>query len=150
MSHPDVVIIGAGISGVSSALSLAEAGARVEVIERYYPAAMASGWTLAGVRQSGRDEKELGLARAAIKKWETLDERLGIKTGYVQSGNLRLARNFSEAHTISTLVKNQKQLGLTIELLDQKSIAEICPFLSSLSVWSSTLKGKLVSYPDEN
>ena len=106
MSNPDVVIIGAGISGVSSALSLAEAGARVEVIERYYPAAMASGWTLAGVRQSGRDEKELDLARAAIKKWETLDERLGIKTGYVQSGNLRLARNFSEAHTISTLVKN--------------------------------------------
>ena len=131
MSHPDVVIIGAGISGVSSALSLAEAGARVEVIERYYPAAMASGWTLAGVRQSGRDEKELDLARAAIKKWETLDERLGIKTGYVQSGNLRLARNFNEAHTISTLVKNQKQLGLTIELLDQKSIAEICPFLSN-------------------
>jgi sarcosine oxidase subunit beta len=130
MTHPDVVIIGAGISGVSSALSLAEAGAKVEVIERYYPAAMASGWTLAGIRQSGRDERELDLARAAIGKWETLDEQLGIKTGYVQSGNLRLARNSNEAHTISTLVKNQKLRGLTIELLDQKSIAEVCPSLS--------------------
>ncbi|MGY9011132.1 MAG: FAD-dependent oxidoreductase, partial [Rhodobacterales bacterium] len=40
-SHPDVVIVGAGITGCATALALAEAGARVEVIERYRPAAMA-------------------------------------------------------------------------------------------------------------
>ena len=61
MSNPDVVIIGAGITGVSAAVALAESGSSVEVVERYYPAAMASGWPLAGVRQSGRHSAELPL-----------------------------------------------------------------------------------------
>ena len=49
----DVVVIGAGISGAAAAYELARAGARVVLLDRYGPAAMASGWTLAGVRQSG-------------------------------------------------------------------------------------------------
>ena len=55
MSPPDVAIVGAGITGCSTAYQLAKAGARVTVLDSYGPAAMASGWTLAGVRQSGRD-----------------------------------------------------------------------------------------------
>ena len=43
MSAPDVLVVGAGITGVAAALELAEAGASVEVIDRYGPAAMASG-----------------------------------------------------------------------------------------------------------
>ena len=52
-SH-DVVVIGAGISGASTALDLARQGVDVLLLDRFAPAAMASGWTLAGVRQSGR------------------------------------------------------------------------------------------------
>ena len=66
-THPDVIIVGAGITGCATALSLAEAGAKVEVIDSYYPGAMASGWTLAGVRQSGRDPAEIELAKKAVK-----------------------------------------------------------------------------------
>ena len=38
---------------------------------------MASGWTLGGVRQSGRDPAELPLARAAVEIWGGLAETLG-------------------------------------------------------------------------
>ncbi len=44
----DVVVVGAGISGASAALEIALSGLRVVLIDRYAPAAMASGWTLAG------------------------------------------------------------------------------------------------------
>jgi len=37
---------------------------------------MASGWTLGGVRQSGRDPVELPLARAAVAIWAGLREAL--------------------------------------------------------------------------
>ena len=63
MSAPDVLVIGAGITGVAAALELVEAGATVEIVDQYGPAAMASGWTLAGVRQSGRHPAELPLAQ---------------------------------------------------------------------------------------
>ncbi|WP_445809879.1 hypothetical protein [Yoonia sp.] len=53
---------------------MAEAGTTVEVTEAHRPAAIASGWTLAGVRQSGRDPAELALARAAVEIWQCLDE----------------------------------------------------------------------------
>ena len=132
MKHPDVIIIGAGISGVSAALELAESGVRVTVIERYQvPAAMGSGWTLAGVRQSGRDPAELPLARHAINIWKTLNTRLEANTGYVQSGNMRLARNKNEFKIIRNMVDKQKSEGLSIEFLTASDIESIAPLLSS-------------------
>lgn len=127
---PDVVIVGAGITGCATALALAEAGARVEVIEGYRPAAMASGWTLAGVRQSGRDPAELALARAAVEIWQSLDTRLDCATGYRQSGNLRLARTETEAEVIRALVMSQTKAGLVMELLDGPAARQIAPPLS--------------------
>ena len=45
---------------------------------------MASGWTLAGVRQSGRHPAELPLARAAVARWERLAEELKRRFGLPQ------------------------------------------------------------------
>ncbi|WP_417773422.1 NAD(P)/FAD-dependent oxidoreductase [Stappia sp.] len=134
----DVLVIGAGITGVSAALELAEAGHRVEIIDAYGPAAMASGWTLAGVRQSGRHPAELPLARAAVALWGDLDEKLGAQTGYRRSGNLRLARNDSEAATIRALVDDQSRAGLDLTFLsDLKDAREIAPALSDRIVAAS-------------
>jgi len=126
----DVLIVGAGITGVASALALAEKGVTVSVIERYQPAAMASGWTLAGVRQSGRDPAELALAKRSVALWQTLDEQLGAPTGYRQTGNLRLARSETEAAIIRQLVEAQRQAGLGIELLDASQLQRQFPALS--------------------
>ncbi|GGE96517.1 FAD-binding oxidoreductase [Stappia taiwanensis] len=138
LATPDVLVIGAGITGASAALQLAEMGASVELIDRYGPAAMASGWTLAGVRQSGRHPAELPLARSAVALWPELDERLGAETGYRRSGNLRLARNAAEAETIRALVADQSAAGLDLRYLaDLAAIREIAPPLSDEVVAAS-------------
>ena len=116
---PDVVIVGAGITGCASAYALSELGLRVEVIEKYFPASMGSGWTLGGVRQSGRDPAELPLAQFSVKKWLTLDEELEAETGYLQHGNLRLARTEEEKDSITALVASQQALGLDLSLLSR-------------------------------
>ena len=59
-----LVIIGGGITGCVAACALARRGRAVRLIEKRRIAAMASGWTLGGVRQSGRHPAELPLARA--------------------------------------------------------------------------------------
>ncbi len=71
-SSSDVVVIGGGISGVAAAYELARHGVAVTLLERGDLASMASGWTLAGVRQSGRHPAELPLARAAVERWSGL------------------------------------------------------------------------------
>ena len=126
----DVVVVGAGISGAASAYELASAGLNVVLIDRYGPAAMASGWTLAGVRQSGRHPAELPLARRAVALWADLAERLGAPTHYTRRGNLRLARTPDELTTIEALVDEQNAAGLELSLLDQKQIAECAPAVS--------------------
>ena len=135
--HSDVVIVGAGITGISTALNLAEQGASVTVVDRYQPAAMASGWTLGGVRQSGRDPAELALAKRAVSLWQSLDEQLGASTGYRQSGNLRLARDEAEAKIIRALVTQQRDAGLNIELLDADTLQAQAPALSPALVCAS-------------
>jgi sarcosine oxidase subunit beta len=114
---PDVVIVGGGISGVSAAYEIARAGHSVTLFEARNLAAMASSWTLGGVRQSGRDPAELPLAKAAVERWGGLDEELGAPTGYRRHGNLRLARTEAEVAVIRELVVQQGKLGLTIEYL---------------------------------
>ena len=129
---PDIVIVGAGITGCATAYELSAAGLKVEVIEKYVPAAMASGWTLGGVRQSGRLQPELPLAKYSVEQWSQLSHALDYDTGYVQEGNLRLARNEKEAKAMKALVKKQKSHGLDIVYLsDIKEIQAIAPCVSS-------------------
>ena len=132
MNSPDVVIVGAGITGCATAFELSKSGLKIQVIEKYKPGAMASGWTLAGVRQSGRHSAEIPLAKYSVEKWPNLAEILGGSTGYTQNGNLRLARTNEEVKIIKELVRDQKKQGLEIKYLsDIKDIHEIAPFLSN-------------------
>ena len=127
----DVVVVGAGISGSAAALDLAESGLRVVLLDRWGPAAMASGWTLAGVRQSGRHPAELPLARAAVRMWEGLSERLGADVGYRQGGNLRLARTEAEVPVIERLVADQAAAGLDVVLLRGDAVQGVAPAVST-------------------
>jgi sarcosine oxidase subunit beta len=124
----DVVIAGGGVTGVSAAYELACAGLRVRLFEGRRLAAMASGWTLGGVRQSGRDAAELPLAAAAVARWAGLDEELGAETHYRQRGNLRLARTPEEALRIRALVAEQRALGLDLDYLpDNAAVRAVAP-----------------------
>jgi sarcosine oxidase subunit beta len=127
----EVVIIGAGISGAATAWELARSGWKVTLLDRWGPAAMASGWTLAGVRQSGRHPAELPLAREAVGIWKTLAEQLDGTTHYRRGGNLRLARTPEEVPVIRALVDEQKAAGLDIVFLDDpKQIRDVAPAVS--------------------
>jgi len=62
MSSADVVVIGAGLSGLNAAIALAEGGARVEVIARGHAAThwMAGGFDVAAPPRSGSSADGLG------------------------------------------------------------------------------------------
>ena len=135
---PDVLIIGGGISGVAAAYLLAREGVSVTLLEQYGLAAMASGWTLAGVRQSGRDADELPLAMAAVTVWKDLGEELDADIEYRQNGNLRLARDDAESVIIRQMVDEQRALGLDLEFLDgNAAVRAVAPAISDTVVAAS-------------
>lgn len=136
MSQPSatsrsVVIIGGGISGTAAAYELARRGVSVTLLERGDLASMGSGWTLAGVRQSGRHPAELPLAQAAVQRWEHLSEELDADVEYRQDGNLRLALTEEDVPAIRQVVEDGNAAGIAMSYLpDTAAVHEVAPALT--------------------
>jgi sarcosine oxidase subunit beta len=132
-TRPDVIIIGGGISGTATAWELASHGVRTTLLEAGELAGMASGWTLAGVRQSGRHPAELPLAQAAVRRWAALAGELGVAdVEYRQHGNLRLALTEDDIPAIRQVVDDGVAAGIEMRFLDDNdAIREIAPALAT-------------------
>lgn len=127
----DVIIIGGGISGTAAAYNLAKRGVKVLLLERDDLASMASGWTLAGVRQSGRHPAELPLAKAAVRIWEHLDEELGVDVEYRQNGNLRLALTDADIPETRAVVDQANAASIEAHYLDgADAVHDVAPALT--------------------
>ncbi len=87
----DVVIIGGGIIGISTALFLAERGVKVVLCEKGDLGGEQSSRNWGWVRVMGRDRREIPLAMEALKIWDTLDARVGGETGFRRSGILYIS-----------------------------------------------------------
>jgi glycine/D-amino acid oxidase-like deaminating enzyme len=87
----DVVVIGGGIIGVSSALYLSEKGLRVALCEKGTIAGEQSSRNWGWVRVTRRDPRELLLSMESLRLWRTLDRDLGIETGFTECGILAVS-----------------------------------------------------------
>lgn len=84
----DVVVIGGGIIGVSTAMELAERGVSVLLCEKGQIGGEQSSRNWGWVRLGHRDPREIPLMLESIKAWQGMDARTGRKTGYTRTGIL--------------------------------------------------------------
>jgi len=134
MEHcADVVIIGGGIIGNSTAYYLAKKGCSVIVLEKSEDIGNGgSSRNGGGVRQSGRDKRELPLAMYGAKKlWPTLSEELDMDVEYYQEGNLRLGKTEGHIKILEGLTKNATSLGLDVTMINHDEAKAINPYLSA-------------------
>jgi sarcosine oxidase subunit beta len=127
----EIVIIGGGVMGTSIAYHLAKRGARVTLIERDQLAAQASGASAGGVRQNGRDPREMPLAIAAIKRWHTLEQELEADIEFRMGGQMLVTENCDDIPTIHQFIADQRALGLTLEYVEDPHLHQLSPGLSS-------------------
>lgn len=123
----DVVIVGGGIAGISTALFLAEKGVRVCVCEKGEIAAEQSsrnwGWT----RQMGRDPLEMPLTIESLNIWRSLKKRFGIEAGYKETGITYICRSRWEIKQAQEWAETGKQYGLPLKTLGAKEIGALLP-----------------------
>ena len=86
----DVVIVGGGIIGLSTALFLARRGISVVVCEKGQFVGEQSSRHWGWVRRMGRDPRELPLIVVAMRLWEEMGYLVGADVGFRRPGILYL------------------------------------------------------------
>jgi glycine/D-amino acid oxidase-like deaminating enzyme len=82
----DIVIIGGGIVGVSTAWFLAKQGVNVVLCEKGHIAGEQSGRNWGWVRVQGRDTREIPMMLESLRIWEGLAEEIGEDVGFTRGG----------------------------------------------------------------
>lgn len=120
----DVVIIGGGIVGVSTAWFLARRGIRVTLCEKGHIAGEQSGRNWGWVRVQGRDPREVPMMLESLKIWRDLAEAIGEDVGYREGGCLYAARKDKELAGLEHWREIAKQFELPTRLVSTRELAE--------------------------
>ena len=139
----EAVIIGGGVIGCATAYYLAKAGRSVIVLEGSdHIGNGGSSRNGGGVRQSGRDARELPLAMYGIRNpWPTLSAELEVDCEYHQDGNLRLGKNAAHEKILQGLTDRARKCGLDVRMIDGDEVRRINPYLSeevTVASWCPT------------
>ena len=127
----DVVVIGAGIIGTSTAYFLAERGMKVLLCEKGRVAGEQSCRNWGWVRQQGRDWAELPIMMESNRIWRELAETTGEKDlAFTPSGCVYLAESESEMAKYDSWHGVAKQHQLDTRLLSADEVAARVPDIS--------------------
>ena len=91
-----------------------------------------------GVRQSGRDPRELEMVMWGIQNlWPHLHEELDADVEYVQKGNLRLGKTAAHMQILQKLTDSAVKCGLDVRMIDAQEVRRINPYLSEEVIGAS-------------
>jgi sarcosine oxidase subunit beta len=127
MPNNEVIVIGGGVIGSSIAYQLAKRGLGVTLLEAREVASGASGASAGGVRQQGRDPRELPLALRAIAMWPALADELAADLDYHQDGHLTLIADEADLPALEARVADQRRRGLDLHMLYGDELRAVAP-----------------------
>lgn len=138
MPHPDVLVVGGGVIGLSVAYHAARRGAKVTLLEAERLGDGASG-AAAGMLNAQAETREPGAfldlqlhSRALHRSLgDQLYEETSLDPEYIWSGTLRVARTAAFEESLAQTHRWQQELGLSAKWLDGEELRklepEICP-----------------------
>jgi sarcosine oxidase subunit beta len=124
----DVVVVGAGVIGASTAFHLARAGLRVRVVDAFDgPAEGSTGRSFASIRAQWADPLNIELSWRSIQAYRSFPDEHGIDVGYRPSGYLFLVPETDWAAQLAA-VELQRARGVPVEVLDVQTAQRITAF----------------------
>jgi sarcosine oxidase, subunit beta len=140
---PDVVVVGAGVVGLSIAFHLTQRGASVKVFDRAGIGAGASGVQPGGVRQQWGTRVNCLLARESMQFYAGAREllRMRVDPGFQACGYLFLAHSESALARMRENVRLQNELGIQSQIVAPAEAAELVAGLDIASVVGGAWSG---------
>lgn len=130
-SRPDVVIIGGGIQGCSTALHLAMRGVKPLLIEKDHAGRHASGVNAGGVRRLGRHPAEIPLSVASMEIWHRIHDLVDDDCGFESHGQIKVAETEGELEVQRKRVEQVRLMGFDHEeLIGQDELRRLLPAIA--------------------
>ncbi|MEM6390195.1 MAG: FAD-binding oxidoreductase [Pseudomonadota bacterium] len=120
----EVVVIGGGIVGVSSAYYLARRGVPVVLIEKGRVGGEQSSRNWGWCRQQNRDARELPMATKALALWDRFRQELGQDIGFRRCGLLYLSDDADEIEGWAAWTRFAADQGVISHPLDAQAATE--------------------------
>ena len=123
----DVIVIGAGIVGTSTAYELARRGVSVTLIDKGIVGAEQSGRNWGWVRQQNRDLFELPLAMRSLRRWGELRDEIQVDLGFRREGILYASNDAKNIARWEAWCKQAREIGFVSHLLSSAEISSRAP-----------------------
>ncbi|UYG00308.1 FAD-dependent oxidoreductase [Halomonas sp. GD1P12] len=140
----DVLVIGAGVAGSSTAMSLARQGVEVAVLDRGLPNGEASGGNAGSLHVQllsfdfgkkaegggGPAASTLPLQQASTSLWETLAGELDGDIEFKRSGGLMVAENETQLRFLERKAALERSLGIDTRIIERADVERKLPAIS--------------------
>ncbi len=141
-SKAEIVVIGAGIMGLSIAYHLARRGVTdVLVVDRGYLCGGASGRNGGGVRAQWSSEANVRLMQESIRMCRDFASEMKINVWFRQGGYLFLVRSEEKRRALESSVKLQNECGLGTRMLTPAEAQKVVPELSTDGLVAASYNG---------
>jgi glycine/D-amino acid oxidase-like deaminating enzyme len=135
LDSADVVVVGAGIAGITTAFELRAKGYDVVVVEQRFPAYGASGRSAGSIwLQTCAAGDELELARSGRDRYAQYIEELGNTFGYRQCGGLFFFETEAQGAALEDYVKDRRAAGLEVSLIDAQEARSLTSLLPDTAI----------------
>ncbi|TCT36275.1 FAD-dependent oxidoreductase [Martelella mediterranea] len=146
--NADVVVIGAGIAGVSTALFLARAGVDVVIVERAFSNNLASGGNAGSLHAQllsfdhgakaeaggGPAAKTLPLQRDSIEIWKALQQETGKDFEMKVTGGLMVAETEAHLRFLEEKTDVERAYGIDCQVIDRNTLRDMEPALNEMFI----------------
>ena len=127
----DVLIIGGGLMGFSTALQLALRGTHCIVLDKDSPGRHASGVNAGGLRQLNRHLAEVPLSVVAAEMWQHIETLVDSDCDTHFPGQLRIAENAADLQALEERAAMVRALGFEHEqIIGRKELYQRVPALA--------------------
>lgn len=126
-AQADVVIIGGGIVGVSTALFLAQRGVSTVLCEKGVINGEQSSRNWGWCRQMGRDPREIPLIVESMRLWRTMNETVEGETGFRQTGALFICETEADLRGHDGWLEHARTHQLDSRLITGAEAARLVP-----------------------
>ena len=143
-SSADVVVVGGGIIGLSTAYYLAKLGyGKVVVVEKeMFLGTGSTGKCAGGVRAQFSTKINIEMSMKSEEMLVQFEEETGWPAVYDQVGYMFLLSDEQELATFSKAMELQKSLGLKVDLIDPEEVAKLAPPVRTDDIIKATFCGQ--------